>query len=39
MRSFGLAKATTLAPVSKKVQSAAARIGAAPIDEPAVAPY
>jgi hypothetical protein len=39
MPSFGLAKATTLAPVSKKAQSAAARIGAAPIDEPAVAPY
>jgi hypothetical protein len=39
MPTFGLAKATSLVPVGRKAQTAAARIGAAPTDEPAVAPY
>jgi hypothetical protein len=39
MPTFGLAKATSLVPVGKKAQAAAARIGAASGDEPAVEPY
>jgi hypothetical protein len=39
MPTFGLAKATSLVPVGKKAQAAAARIGAASADEPAVEPY
>lgn len=36
---FGLAAAASHVPVASKAQTAAARIGAAPVDEPAVEPY
>ena len=36
---FGLAKASAPVPVGRKAQAAAARIGAAAADEPAVEPY
>ncbi len=39
MPTFGLARATTLVPVGRKAQAAAARIGASAVDEPAVTPY
>jgi hypothetical protein len=39
MPTFGLARATSLVPVGKKAQAAAARIGAASADEPVVEPY
>ena len=39
MPAFGLARASTLVPVGRKAQAAAARIGAAPVDDPAVEPY
>lgn len=39
MPTFGLARATALVPVGQKAHTAAARIGAVEVDEPAVAPY
>jgi hypothetical protein len=39
MPTFGLAKATSVVPIGRKAQSAAARIGAVAIDEPAVPIY
>ena len=36
---FGLAKASASVPTDRKAQSAAARIGAASVDDPAVEPY
>jgi hypothetical protein len=39
MPTFGLAKATSLVPVGRKAQTAAARIGAVSSDEPVVTPY
>jgi hypothetical protein len=39
MPTFGLAKASSVVPVGKKAQAAAARIGATSTDEPVVEPY